>query len=344
MATATAIVGSGAFTYEAHDDWAKLPAGWDMPAAAVTVDSQDRVYCFNRTADHPVVVFDRDGNYLSSWGAGLFAFPHTIRADAATACGWWTGITGRCSSSPSTGRCCGRSEPGATARTRGSIASEPRSSAYRKVTHGGGPFNLPTDIAVAPSGEMFVTDGYGNARVHKFAADGTHLLSWGEPGTGPGQFSLPHGIWIDRHGRVMVCDRENDRVQVFDQQGTFLAHLAHAADRAGGLLRGPGGHRLHPGAQRGPGERPDPGGRAPRAVGRSQLPLVPLDLGRFARRSVRRPAGGLGAGPARREVRARELRRDHFQIPPRGSGPSRRPWPGASSRPTPRRNASGRPF
>jgi sugar lactone lactonase YvrE len=100
--------------------------------------------------------------------------------------------------------------------------SEPRTSAYRKVTRGGGPFNLPTDIAVAPSGVMFITDGYGNARVHKFAADGTHLHSWGEPGTGPGQFNLPHGVWIDRHGRVMVCDRENDRVQVFDQQGTFL--------------------------------------------------------------------------------------------------------------------------
>ena len=69
---------------------------------------------------------------------------------------------------------------------------------------------------------MFVTDGYGNARVHKFAADGTHLFSWGEPGTGPGQFNLPHGVWIDRRGRVLVGDRENDRVQVFDQEGKFL--------------------------------------------------------------------------------------------------------------------------
>src|SRR6185295_11333361 len=74
-------VGSGKYTYEVNDDWAKLPDGWQMPAAAVTVDSRDRVYCFNRTPDHPIVVFDRDGNYLSSWGAGFFAFPHTIRAD-----------------------------------------------------------------------------------------------------------------------------------------------------------------------------------------------------------------------------------------------------------------------
>jgi DNA-binding beta-propeller fold protein YncE len=97
-----------------------------------------------------------------------------------------------------------------------------RSDAWKDVTHGGGPFNLPTDIDVAPSGEMFITDGYGNARVHKFAADGKYLFSWGEPGTAPGQFNLPHGVWIARDGRVLVADRENDRVQVFDQSGKLL--------------------------------------------------------------------------------------------------------------------------
>jgi DNA-binding beta-propeller fold protein YncE len=96
------------------------------------------------------------------------------------------------------------------------------SQAWRKVTHGGGPFNLPTDIAFASSGEMFMTDGYGNARVHKFSADAEYLFSWGEPGTAPGQFNLPHGIWVDRRGRLLVADRENDRVQVFDQNGKLL--------------------------------------------------------------------------------------------------------------------------
>ena len=81
MSVVETVVGSGKYTYEVHEDWAQVPAGWDMPAAAVTVDAQDRVYCFNRTKDHPVMVFDRDGNYLSSWGAGVFAFPHAIRAD-----------------------------------------------------------------------------------------------------------------------------------------------------------------------------------------------------------------------------------------------------------------------
>jgi DNA-binding beta-propeller fold protein YncE len=85
-----------------------------------------------------------------------------------------------------------------------------------------GPFNLPTDIAVAPSGEIFISDGYGNARVHKFSAGGEYLFSWGEPGSGRGQFNLPHGVWIDRRGRLLVADRENNRVQVFDQNGNLL--------------------------------------------------------------------------------------------------------------------------
>src|SRR5437763_16982273 len=81
MAVAETVVGSGKYTYEAREDWARLPESWDVPAAAVTVDSQDRVYCFNRSKEHPVIVFDREGNYLYSWGAGVFAFPHAIRAD-----------------------------------------------------------------------------------------------------------------------------------------------------------------------------------------------------------------------------------------------------------------------
>jgi hypothetical protein len=80
------------------------------------------------------------------------------------------------------------------------------SKAYQDVTHGGGPFNLPTDIAFTPSGDMFITDGYGNARVHKFDASGQYLFSWGEPGTGPGEFNMPHGVHINRPGLVLVCD------------------------------------------------------------------------------------------------------------------------------------------
>jgi DNA-binding beta-propeller fold protein YncE len=222
MPATNEIVGRGKHTYEVHEDWARLPAGWTMPAAAVTVDSQDRVYCFNRSADHPVIVFDRQGNVIQSWGAGLFAFPHAIRADEHDNLWLVDREHGQMFHVTSTGDRLRTIGTQGRRSDTGVDPSVPHSTAYRHVTHGGPPFNLPTDIAVVPSGEMFVTDGYGNARVHKFSADGRHLFSWGEPGTGPGQFNLPHAVWIDRHGRVLVCDRENDRVQVFDQDGKLL--------------------------------------------------------------------------------------------------------------------------
>ena len=84
------------------------------------------------------------------------------------------------------------------------------------------PFNHPTSAAVAGDGDIYVADGYGNAAVHHFSPQGEHLASWGEPGTGPGQFSTPHSIWVDTQNRVLVADRENHRVQVFDRDGTYI--------------------------------------------------------------------------------------------------------------------------
>jgi DNA-binding beta-propeller fold protein YncE len=221
--TTAKTVGNGKYTYEMDEDWAKVPDGWDMPAAAVAGDSQDRVYCFNRDPDHPIVIFDRLGNYLSSWGAGLFAFPHAILLDPDDNV-WlvdrnhhqvfkytWDG------------------QPLMTIGTRGyrsdtGVAPDDLSgTAHKSVVRGGEPFNMPAGIALNPAGEVFIADGYANARVHKFSPQGRHLLSWGQPGTGDGQFMLPHGVWIDRHGRVLVADRENNRVQVFNQDGEHLA-------------------------------------------------------------------------------------------------------------------------
>jgi len=220
--TVATVVGSGKHTYEVHEDWVQMPEGMDMLAASVTVDSKDRVYCFNRVPEHPVLVFDRNGKFLKSWGAGQFAFPHTIRADKDD--NLW--LVDRDHAQMYL-----YSPDGKLLRTIGvkgyrSDTGVPpddfRSEAWEKVTHGGEPFNLPTDIDLTPSGEMFITDGYGNARVHKFSADGRHEFSWGEPGKEPGHFNLPHGVWITRDGRVLVLDRENDRVQVFDQKGKLL--------------------------------------------------------------------------------------------------------------------------
>jgi DNA-binding beta-propeller fold protein YncE len=216
------IVGSGKYTYKKRESWAQLPANVELKPCAVAVDRQDRVFCFNRVNEHPVVVFDRDGSFLTSWGAGMFKFPHAIRFDDEGFL-WLTdghhqqfmkftpegklletiGVKGQ------------RSDTGVPEDDFSSVA-------WKKVTHGGGPFNLPTDVAFARDGSMFMTDGYGNARVHKFSPDGKLQFSWGEPGNEPGQFNLPHGIWIDRRGRVLVADRENDRVQIFDQEGKLL--------------------------------------------------------------------------------------------------------------------------
>jgi sugar lactone lactonase YvrE len=90
------------------------------------------------------------------------------------------------------------------------------------IKRGGGPFNRPTRLAVAPNGDLYVSDGYGNARVHRFSADRQLIQSWGEPGSEPGQFNLPHSVWVHTDGRVFVCDRENDRVQIFSLSGELL--------------------------------------------------------------------------------------------------------------------------
>ena len=215
-------VGSEAYKFEVIEDWAKIPRGWNAPMAAVTVDSQNRVYGFNR-GEHPVIVFDKNGDYLDSWGDGMFAFPHAIYADSHDHI-WIIDsyhsqvfkFTTRGELLMTIGERGFRSDTGADNK----VFSV---NGYKQVTHPGGPFNMPTGIAVADSGDIFVVDGYANCHVHRFSPDGNHLNSWGQPGSGPGQFMLPHGIWIDSRQRVLIADRENDRVQVFAQSGEFIS-------------------------------------------------------------------------------------------------------------------------
>src|SRR5262249_1009682 len=99
----------------------------------------------------------------------------------------------------------------------------------RTIRRGGPPFNRPTNVALAPDGTFLITDGYGNARVHRFAADGKLLASWGEPGSGPGQFNLPHGIAVDRQGKIYVADRENSRIQLSTPEAKFIAEWTDLA-------------------------------------------------------------------------------------------------------------------
>ena len=220
--TTTKTLGTGKYTYEMDENWAKLPEGWEMPAAAVYGDSQDRVYCFNRDPDHPIVIFDREGNYLSSWGAGEIKFAHAILLDKDDNVWIVDRDHGQVMKFTNDGKLLltigtrgYRSDTGADNTVFGS-------NGYKDVVRGGEPFNLPAGIALNDAGEVFIADGYANARVHKFSPEGEHLLSWGGPGTGPGEFNLPHGVWVDRRGRVLVADRENDRVQVFTQNGEHI--------------------------------------------------------------------------------------------------------------------------
>lgn len=218
------IVGSGEFTYEMQEEWAKLPRGWEMPAAAVAADSHDRVYVFNRTQDHPICVFDREGNLLYTWGGGqdLFRFHHAVYLDPED--NVWLVERDYCTLmkfSPRGKHLMTLGAKGVRSPT-GIPDDDFRSDSWKRLTHSAGPFNLPTGIVQAPNGNLFVSDGYANARVHKFTAMGVYITSWGEPGSGAGQLNLPHGIWIDGKGRVLVADRENDRVQLFTQEGEYL--------------------------------------------------------------------------------------------------------------------------
>ncbi len=201
----TTILGTGAFTYRVERDWAKLPDGWRFrDVAAVATDHKDRVYVFNR-GEHPMIVFDAEGNFLRSWGEDLFRRPHGLHIgpDETLYC---------TDDGDHTMRAC--TLEGKVLMTLG-IPGEP--TPYMA----GEPFHRCTHTALSPEGELYVSDGYGNARVHKYSPDGKRLFSWGEPGTDPGQFNIPHNIACDGDGWVYVADRENHRVQVFDGNGRF---------------------------------------------------------------------------------------------------------------------------
>ncbi|MFQ6097547.1 MAG: peptidyl-alpha-hydroxyglycine alpha-amidating lyase family protein, partial [Armatimonadota bacterium] len=197
--------GSGEYTYEVVDGWAQLPPDWTWGVIpAVGCDSRDRLFVYSRS-EHPLVLFDVDGAFLASWGEGVLQHAHGIYVDENDNV-YCTDCHTHCVRK--------FNHDGELVMTLGT----PGQSAARD----GDPFNRPTDLAVASTGEMFVSDGYGNRRVHKFSPDGDLMLSWGEEGTGPGQFALPHCVRVDRCDRVWVCDRENNRLQIFDVEGNFL--------------------------------------------------------------------------------------------------------------------------
>jgi DNA-binding beta-propeller fold protein YncE len=209
-------VGVGRFQYVVDERWPTFPAaGVEGEAVGVACDSQDRVYVFLR-GPRPVQVFERDGTPVMTWGDGVFVRPHGIfiGPDDTVYCTDDFDHTVRAFSTDGKLRL--------TLGTSGKPSDTGATSMdYRTIRHAGPPFNFPTNLARGPAGDLYVSDGYGNARIHRFAPDGKLLCSWGEPGSGPGQFHVPHGIAVDAAGIVYVADRENSRIQLFDGDGTY---------------------------------------------------------------------------------------------------------------------------
>jgi hypothetical protein len=203
-------------------DWEQLPAGYRHgDVAGVAVDSQDRVFVLTRR-EARCLVYEQDGTFLRSFGEEIFTerahgltidaqdFVYTVDDGDHTVRKW----------APDGTLLMTLGTPGVPSDTR----YDGKSSA--SIARVGPPFNRPTNAAIAPNGDIYVADGYGNARIHRFTAEGELIGAWGEPGREPGQFVVPHGIWI-ADDRVFVADRKNDRVQIFSLGGGLLEIWNH---------------------------------------------------------------------------------------------------------------------
>ena len=190
--------------YKPVADWPQLPEKLTLgPVSAVATDSEDRVHVFHR-GPKPVLVFDRDGKLLRSWGDEHFKMAHGLRIDHEG--NIWIADIGH-------HQVMKFNADGKLLLTLGKkgVAGDALDQ-----------FDRPTDIAFGKDGDFYVSDGYGNARVLKFNRDGKLLKQWGKKGTGESEFNTPHTIVVDAKGRVIVGDRENNRIQVFDADGKFL--------------------------------------------------------------------------------------------------------------------------
>ena len=207
---------TGKYTYKLVEDWVKLPEGIYGGSCNLSTDSQDRVYIFRRRQEPPVVVCDREGNYLGSWGHGTFIYPHGfhIANDIVY-------LTDR-----DTSMCMMYTLDGKPIQMLGKHGVHSDTGCAKEndpVLRPAGPFNHPTKLVPSPWGDLYVSDGHRNARVHRFDSGGHLIQSWGTWGKDPGQFHTLHSILVTRDRLVYVCDRENSRVQVFSADGEFKA-------------------------------------------------------------------------------------------------------------------------
>ena len=195
--------------YRLVEGWGALPAGitWgEVPGMAI--DSSGRSYAFHRNQP-PVIEFDSSGKVLKTWGENMFVWPHGIRVDRNGYL-WLTDGRGRDGKGQQVFKYTREGKLIMTLGTAGVSGEGPDT------------FNGPTDVAVAPNGDVFVADGHVNSRIVKFDQNGKFIKAWGRKGSGPGEFDVPHTMFFDSRGRLLVGDRSNKRIQIFDQDGQFL--------------------------------------------------------------------------------------------------------------------------
>ena len=202
------VYGKGDFRYNFVENWAKLPSGMTFKECpGVAIDSQDNVFVLTR-GEEPIIVLDRDGNYIRSFGKGAFSADRThglyIAHDDSLLC----------------------ADDGIHTIQKFSAAGEKLMEIGERnkpsERWSGEPFNRPTSAAIHPgNGDIYVSDGYGNSRIHVYTGAGDYKFSWGSPGIDAGQFIRPHNIAIDSNANVYVVDREAHRIQIFDTDGKF---------------------------------------------------------------------------------------------------------------------------
>jgi sugar lactone lactonase YvrE len=210
--------------YRTIADWAKLPDGRTWGATAgVALDRHENIWVAERCGANscagsnlpPILEFDPSGKLLKSFGAGMFLFPHGITVDKDDNI-WVTDGQGKD----------GKGQQIFKFTANGKVLM----TLGKAGVAGDGPdtFNQPSAVAIAPDGDIFVADGHGgdtNARIVKLTKDGKFIKTWGKKGTAPGDFDIPHCLVFDSQGRLLVCDRNNNRIQIFDQDGQFISEM-----------------------------------------------------------------------------------------------------------------------